>query len=77
MGETRAQRLEQFLEENDVPVVGMREGAWLRGSTGSLRLGGLTGAVLFRRGATPQPLAPEADLGFLLATAPQYDVRSR
>ena len=29
-GETRQQRIEEFLEENDVPVLGLREGAWLR-----------------------------------------------
>jgi hypothetical protein len=28
-GETRQQRIEEFLEENDVPVLGLREGAWL------------------------------------------------
>lgn len=73
MGETRAQRLEQFLEENDVAVVGMREGAWLRRRGAALQLGGATGAVLFRRGVPPHELAPGADLGFLLATEPRYD----
>ena len=29
-GETRQQRIEEFLEENDVPVLGLREGAWLQ-----------------------------------------------
>jgi dipeptidase E len=74
MGETRAQRLEQFLEENDVPVIGLREGAWLRRSGGAVRLGGPTGAVLFGRGAAPRELEPGADLAFLLATEPRYDV---
>ena len=74
MGETRAQRLEQFLEENDVPVVGIREGAWLRRSGTRLHLGGPSGAVLFRRGAAPSELEPGADLSFLLATEPRYDI---
>src|SRR6266404_7652381 len=30
MGETQEERIVQFLEENDVPVVGMREGAMVR-----------------------------------------------
>ena len=77
MGETRAQRLEQFLEENDVSVVGVREGAWLRRSGAQLRLGGATGAVLFRRGTPPRELAEGSDLSFLLTETPRYDVSSR
>lgn len=74
MGETRAQRLEQFLEENDVPVVGLREGAWLRRSDTRLQLGGPTGGVLFRRGTARLELAPGADLAFLFTATPRYDV---
>jgi dipeptidase E len=29
MGEAREQRITEFLEENDVPVLGLREGCWL------------------------------------------------
>jgi len=36
-GETRDQRLFEFLDENDVPVLGLREGAWLRRRGTSLR----------------------------------------
>jgi dipeptidase E len=66
MGETRDDRIREFLEENDVPVVGLREGAWLRvdGTTGEL--GGRTGARLFRRGQAPEDLAPGAALDALL-----------
>ena len=74
MGETRAQRLEQFLEENDVPVVGLREGAWLRRRDAQLELGGPTGGVLFGRGQAPLALAPGADLSRLLNAIPRYDV---
>ena len=58
MGETREQRLLEFLEENDVPVVGLREGAWIRVEAGSLRLGGRHGARIFRRGIEPEERAP-------------------
>jgi dipeptidase E len=62
-GETRQERIEQFLEDNDVPVLGMREGTWLRVDGESWRLGGLSaGARLFRRGAAPLELHPGADL---------------
>jgi dipeptidase E len=40
MGETREQRIEEFLEENDVPVLGLREGTWLRRVEDTLVLGG-------------------------------------
>jgi dipeptidase E len=40
MGETREERLREFLEENDRVVVGLREGAWLRVEGARLRLEG-------------------------------------
>jgi hypothetical protein len=43
----------QFLEENDAPVVGLREGSWLRIEGKSTRLGGAMGARIFRRGQPP------------------------
>jgi dipeptidase E len=53
MGETREERIAQFLEENDTPVLGLREGAWVRASRGSVVLGGTRGARIFRRGESP------------------------
>jgi dipeptidase E len=66
MGETREDRLREFLEENDVPVVGLREGAWLRVNGAAGELGGRTGARLFRRDRPPEELAPGAALDALL-----------
>ncbi len=66
MGETREERLREYLEENAAPVVGLREGAWLRREDASLRLGGRNGARLFRPGAPPEDLAPGAALDHLL-----------
>jgi dipeptidase E len=67
MGETRETRLLEYLEDNETPVLGLREGAWLRLEGGLLALEGGRGARLFRRGADPEELAPGADLSALLA----------
>src|SRR6201997_2447582 len=53
MGETQEGRILQFLEENETPVVGMREGAWLLIENGSVVLKGNNGARIFRRGEDP------------------------
>lgn len=66
MGETREQRIREFHEENEVPVLGMREGSWLRREADSLTLGGTTGGILFRRGHDPEPVSGGADLSWLL-----------
>ena len=66
MGETREERLRQFHEENETPVLGLREGCMVlvEGDQASLR--GTTSARLFRRGTPPHELAPGADLSFLM-----------
>lgn len=53
MGETREERLQQFLQENATPVIGLREGAWLRIENGSCQLKGTNGARLFRKNCPP------------------------
>jgi dipeptidase E len=66
MGETREERLREFLEENDVPVLGLREGAWIRVEGEQARLQGANGARLFRRGADPEEVEAGAALDHLL-----------
>ena len=73
MGETREERIVQFLEENDVAVLGMREGSWLRRRDHDLRLGGTTGARLFERGHEPREFVENDDLSFLLDANPGFD----
>jgi dipeptidase E len=53
MGETQEERILQFLEENETPVLGMREGAWVRIENRSVTLRGTRGARIFRRGEEP------------------------
>jgi dipeptidase E len=66
MGETRETRLREFLEENDVPVAAIREGAMLRVENGLIRLRGTTGARIFQRRRDPLEVEPGADLTELL-----------
>ncbi len=65
-GETRAQRIGEFHEIHDVPVLGLREGCWLRREGPRLELGGTTPARLFRKGMDPEEYPPGSDLSFLL-----------
>jgi dipeptidase E len=58
MGETQEERILQFLEENDTPVVGIREGAWLVCENGAVNLRGEAGARIFRRSEVPVEAKP-------------------
>jgi dipeptidase E len=62
MGETRETRLREFHEENDTPVIGLREGAMLRVEGESVDLRGQAGARLFRRGQEPLEVPPGSRL---------------
>jgi dipeptidase E len=73
IGETREERLREFLEENHVTVVALREQSWLEIDGPSMRLVGTGGAVLFRRAAEPEQLTAGADLSALLLETPRYD----
>lgn len=65
-GETRETRIREYHEENEPPVLGLREGGILRREGPRLDLRGGRGARLFVRGKLPVELAPGSDLGFLL-----------
>ena len=66
-GETREERIIQFLEENETPVIGLREGAMLWIENGETLLKGSTGARIFRRGHLPVEVLPGAYLDELLS----------
>ena len=67
MGESREERIRQFHEENDTPVVGLREGAMVRVEHGSTILKGSTGARIFRKGQQPVEVKPVTRLDDLIA----------
>ena len=58
MGETQEERIRQFLEENDTPVFGLREGAMVRVENGTMILKGASGARIFRREVDPVETLP-------------------
>ena len=62
MGETREERINQFLEDNETPVVGLREGCMVRVERGVHILKGRTTARIFRRGLDPVELEPGSTL---------------
>jgi dipeptidase E len=62
MGETQEERILQFLEENETPVVGIREGAWLLCEKDAVTLRGETGARIFIRGKAPVEATPGDNL---------------
>lgn len=66
MGETQEERILQFHEENETPVLGMREGAWVRIEAGSVALRGTNGARIFRRGQAPVEAATGEEISSLV-----------
>jgi dipeptidase E len=66
MGETQQERILQFLEENDTPVVGIREGAWLLCTNGAVTLKGQMGARIFRRGHAPVEVTSGTEISNLI-----------
>ena len=68
MGETQEERIRQFLEENDTPVAGLREGAIVRIEKGVTVLKGSTGARIFRKGMEPVETSPGDYLDALFET---------
>lgn len=66
-GETREQRIEEFLEVNPgIYVVGLREGTMLLVHDKKIELAGPRTARIFKKGAAPAELSAENDLSFLL-----------
>jgi dipeptidase E len=66
-GETREQRIQEFLEINpDITVVGLREGSMLRRENNILRLIGSRTVRIFKNGEIPAELSESDDLSFLL-----------
>ncbi len=70
MGETREERIVEFLEENDCPVLALYEGTWLRVHAGRATVTGP--ARLFRRDRI-DVFAEGVDVTEMLDVAPAFD----
>jgi dipeptidase E len=66
MGETQEERILQFLEENQGPVLGMREGAWVRVENAVVMLKGSNGARIFRKDRAPVEVTPGTNIAELV-----------
>ncbi len=53
MGETRETRIKEFHTQNNIPVVGLREGSWLEVKGGDISLKGPHTARMFKQGKEP------------------------
>jgi dipeptidase E len=69
MGETQEERITQYLEENEPPVVGLREASALRIHYRAVVLRGDASARIFRRGKAPVEILPGTDLTVDAVTA--------
>jgi dipeptidase E len=66
-GETREQRIEEFIEANrEITVAGLREGTMLIREGDKLSLHGKRNLRIFRYGYPPAEITPEDDVSFLL-----------
>jgi dipeptidase E len=66
-GETREQRIEEFIEINpQVFVAGLREGTMLILDKGKLSLSGKQTIRIFKKGMVPREMSSEDDLSFIL-----------
>jgi dipeptidase E len=64
MGETRETRIKEFHAFNETPVLGLREGSWLKVDGDKILLKGTLTARLFRKNQSPEEIKPDSDLSF-------------
>lgn len=63
-GETRETRIREFHTQNDIPVVGLREGNWIRVRGNDIRTEGSHDTRIFLKGKEPFELAAGSSLQF-------------
>jgi len=63
-GETRETRILEFLSQQNTPVVGLREGSWIRAKNNKITTEGAFSSRIFEAGKSPYELAPGSVLAF-------------
>ncbi len=65
MGETRETRIKEFHKFNTQPVIGIREGSWLKIKNDSILLKGTLPARIFEHDKDPYEVDPDTEFNFL------------
>lgn len=63
-GETRETRIKEFHTQNNIPVVGLREGNWIRVKGSAITTEGSVSTRIFEQDKTPYEVNPGASLNF-------------
>ncbi|MCK5825246.1 MAG: dipeptidase PepE [Ichthyobacteriaceae bacterium] len=63
-GETRETRIQEFHTQNNIPVVGLREGSWLEVNNATIILKGGLSARIFEQNKTPYELKSNSIINF-------------
>ncbi|REC49797.1 MULTISPECIES: dipeptidase PepE [Chryseobacterium] len=61
-GETRETRIKEFLTQNDLKVVGLREGNWIRRMSDKITVEGTELTRIFEKGKEPYEIEPGTEL---------------
>jgi dipeptidase E len=61
-GETRETRIKEFLTQNDINVVGLREGSWIRRINNRITVEGSELTRIFEKGKEPYEIKPGTEL---------------
>lgn len=62
MGETRETRINEFHSQNNIPVIGLREGSWLHVNNNQCILEGALSARVFTPNKQPFEIQPKSDV---------------
>tara|TARA_R110002050_G_scaffold149463_1_gene276110 strand:+ start:164625 stop:165341 length:717 start_codon:yes stop_codon:yes gene_type:complete len=66
MGETRETRIKEYLTYNNLRVVGLREGSFLKVKGNTIELGGTLSMRVFEKDVEPYEVEPGSDISFLM-----------